>query len=70
MNVSDRSSQPLIPTELCLSLATVPILLGILSMAAISSSLQEAGVKSEEIFRGVRLPVIPFPDSRNGIDQH
>ncbi|HBE19966.1 MAG TPA: hypothetical protein DEG17_17860 [Cyanobacteria bacterium UBA11149] len=57
------------PTELCLSFATVPILLGILSMAAISSCLQEAGVKSEEIFRGVRLPVIPFPDSGNGIER-
>ncbi len=63
--MADQSFQPIIPTELCLSFATVPILLGILSMEAVSSCLHSAGVKSEEIFRGVRLPVIPFPDSGN-----
>ena len=64
--MADQSFQPIIPTELCLSFATVPIILSILSMEAVSSCLETAGVKSEEIFRGVRLPVIPFPESGKG----
>jgi hypothetical protein len=64
--VADRTSQPIIPIELCLGFATVPIILGILSMEAVSSCLETAGVKSEEIFRGARLPVLPFPESGNG----
>lgn len=52
-----------IPTDILLSLATGPVLLGVLSLQAISSSLQTLGLASEEVFRGDRLPVLPFPES-------
>lgn len=52
-----------IPTDLLLSLATAPMLLGILSIDAIFGGLESAGVSSEEIFRGERLPMLHFPDT-------
>ena len=52
-----------IPIELLLSLATAPVLLGIVSIQAVGSWLQAAGVASEEVFRGDRLPVLHFPDT-------
>ncbi len=52
-----------IPTEFLLSLATAPVLLGVVSIEAIGSWLQAAGVASEEVFRGDRLPVLHFPDT-------
>ena len=55
--------RPVIPTELLLSLATGPMLLGLLSSQAIFSWLQAAGMASEELFRGYCLPVLHFPDS-------
>ena len=61
--MTEQTPQAPIPTELLLSLATGPVLLGILSMQAIGSWVQGAGVASEEVFRGDRLPVLPFPDS-------
>lgn len=54
-----------IPAELLLSLATAPMLLGVLSTQAVFSWLQEAGINSEELFRGERLPILHFPDSHN-----
>jgi len=52
-----------IPTEFLLSLAAAPVLLGIVSIQAVGSWLQAAGVASEEVFRGDRLPVLHFPDT-------
>jgi hypothetical protein len=52
-----------IPTEFFLSLAAGPMLLGVLSAGAVFSWLQAAGVASEEVFRGDRLPVLNFPNS-------
>lgn len=52
-----------IPTELLISLATGPMLLGVLGAQAVSSWLQAVGMSSEEVFRGDRLPVLHFPDS-------
>ncbi|HEY9637574.1 MAG TPA: hypothetical protein V6D14_29540 [Coleofasciculaceae cyanobacterium] len=56
------TSKSQIPTELLLSLATGPLLLGVLSLEAVFSWLQATGISSEEVFRGDRLPVLPFPD--------
>lgn len=39
------------------------MLLGILVTDAVLSWLQAAGINSEEVFRGDRLPVLHFPDS-------
>jgi len=52
-----------IPTEFLLSLATGPLLLGVISLEAIFSGLQAAGISSEELFRGDRLPILHFPDA-------
>ncbi len=46
-----------------LSLSTAPLLLGILSEKALAQWLQTAGEASEEILRGDRLPILPFPHS-------
>ncbi|WP_293070840.1 MULTISPECIES: hypothetical protein [unclassified Moorena] len=50
------------PTKFFVSLGTAPMLLGILSIQAIGSWLETTGISSEEVFRGERLPVLPFPD--------
>lgn len=57
------ASQLGIPIDFLLSLATGPMLLGVLSIEAVFSWLQAAGVNSEEVFRGDRLPILHFPDS-------
>ncbi|MDY7012746.1 MAG: hypothetical protein SVX43_03940 [Cyanobacteriota bacterium] len=48
--------------EILLSLATVPVLFGMVAMRSLGLRLQEIGQASEEIFRGDRLPQLPFPD--------
>lgn len=55
-------SQSPVPTEFLLSLATGPLLLGIVSTCAVFSWLEDIGVASEELFRGDRLPVLHFPN--------
>jgi len=49
--------------DLLLSLATGPVLVGVISLNAIGSWLQQVGEASEEVFRGDRLPILPFPDT-------
>lgn len=51
-----------IPTGWLLSLATGPMLLGVISLEALFSALQATGISSEEVFRGDRLPILHFPD--------
>lgn len=55
-------SQSPIPTDFLLSLATGPLLLGVISTQAVFSWLADIGVASEELFRGDRLPVLHFPE--------
>ena len=45
------------------SLATMPLLVGVMGGQAIASSLQALGVLSEEIFRGDRLPLLDLSPS-------
>ncbi|MBD2744488.1 hypothetical protein [Coleofasciculus sp. FACHB-1120] len=49
--------------EIWLSLATVPMLLGVLGLKAVSELLCAIGQSSEEVFRGDRLPVLHVPNS-------
>ncbi|MGI0487597.1 hypothetical protein ACN4EK_19315 [Pantanalinema rosaneae CENA516] len=49
--------------DLWLSLATIPVLMGVLGGRAILQTVQELGQLSEEIFRGDRLPLLTFPPS-------
>ncbi len=44
------------------SVAGVPVLLAIVMMRLAQQRLEQLGVSSEEVFRGERLPVLPFPD--------
>lgn len=47
--------------EAILGTATVPLLLGVTSAASLGWLLAAVGEASEELFRGDRLPVLPFP---------
>ena len=49
--------------ELLLSLATGPMLVGVISLNRIGSWLQQVGEASEEVLRGDRLPILPFPET-------
>ncbi|MBD1890592.1 hypothetical protein [Coleofasciculus sp. FACHB-SPT9] len=51
--------------EIWLSLATVPMLLGVLGIKAVSELLCAIGQNSEEVFRGDRLPVLHVPNLGN-----
>ena len=52
-----------ISSDIVLSLATGPVLLGLLGNKAINELLLEVGLSSEEIFRGDRLPMLNFPQN-------
>lgn len=58
---------------LWLSLATIPLLLFLLSAKALFDLMQQLGLASEELFRGDRLPIInlfdPFGSETNNPDQ-
>ena len=62
MAAATPSKSP-IPTDFFLSLATGPLLIGVLAADAVCSWLQVSGISSEEVFRGERLPLLHFPDS-------
>ncbi|NEP00785.1 MAG: hypothetical protein F6K58_19390 [Symploca sp. SIO2E9] len=57
-----ETPKTLMPAEFLLSLATGPMLIGLLSSQAIFSWLQATGIASEEVFRGYSLPVLHFPE--------
>jgi hypothetical protein len=48
--------------NVCLSVATIPVLIGFLAIRATAKALGELGEKSEEVFRGDRLPLLHFPE--------
>lgn len=67
MNSFDQpSSNPTlsfrIPPEVLVSLASGPLLLALLGSKAATQLLAEISQQSEELFRGDRLPLLPFPD--------
>lgn len=47
-----------IPTNLLLSLGTIPVLAVLIGSKAIGKALIELGQASEELFRGDRLPML------------
>lgn len=54
-----------LPAPLLLSLATMPLIVGLWGVKAMGGFLRDLGEASEEVFRGERLPVLHFPhDSR------
>jgi hypothetical protein len=50
------------PAEVLLSFLTFPLLVGIVSTENVIREMQESSTASEEIFRGDRLPILPFPE--------
>lgn len=54
----------LIPSNLVLSLVTLPLLGGLLAAKATAEFVSSIGIESEEVFRGSRLPVLNFPHTK------
>lgn len=52
-----------IPVEVLISLTTGPALVLLIANKAIGSLIGEFSQRSEELFRGDRLPTVPFPGS-------
>lgn len=59
-----------ISPEVLLSLATAPLLFGILATRALANVFQEAGQISEELFRGDRLPILNIPVASSSEEKH
>lgn len=55
------ASSPLHLSDLLLGAATVPLLLGLVAGRILAKTIQEAGLLSEEVFRGDRLPILATP---------
>jgi len=51
-----------IPQSLILEIGTASILLLLTSQKVTVEALESIGQASEELFRGDRLPILPFPD--------
>ncbi|MBE9115382.1 hypothetical protein IQ249_05660 [Lusitaniella coriacea LEGE 07157] len=49
------------PSEILLSLATPPVLFGMVAVQSLAQGLQNIGQVSEEVFRGHRLPILNLP---------
>jgi hypothetical protein len=58
---TSQTPEAILPVEIVVSLATGPLLLGVLCGKASLKFLQALGEASEELFRGDRLPVLQFP---------
>ena len=63
-NHANEANRPIsrAPVKLLVSLATVPTLVAIVSLQALLQQVQALANNSEEIFRGDRLPLLPFPE--------
>jgi hypothetical protein len=53
-----------LPTQILVSIGTVPLLLGVLGTRALAKGIQDLGQSSEEVFRGDRLPTLKITNSR------
>lgn len=62
---TSQTSEAIFPVEIIISLATGPLLLGVLCGKASLKFLQAIGEASEEVFRGDRLPVLQFPKAES-----
>ncbi|KJH73412.1 hypothetical protein [Aliterella atlantica] len=50
-----------IPNQILLQISTVPVLAALVAGKAVAETMQAIGQSSEEVFRGDRLPILPFP---------
>ena len=46
-----------------ISAATLPLLSGLAILSTVTQKTTELGQLSEELFRGDRLPILPFPET-------
>ena len=53
-----------VPSDILLSLVTLPMLGGLVVAGAAAEFVASIGIESEEVFRGSRLPVLNFPQSQ------
>ncbi len=49
-----------LPTDIAISLVTLPMLAAVVSSQLLAHTLQQIGDSSEELFRGDRLPSLPL----------
>ncbi|MGK7929079.1 MAG: hypothetical protein AB4290_28230 [Spirulina sp.] len=56
-------------SEVLLSFLTFPVIVGIVTVETVIREIQESSAASEEIFRGDRLPILPFPDPQDVMNQ-
>ena len=63
----EKVSPPQISSEILLSLATTPLVLGILASRGAGELMSGLGESSEEIFRGDRLPMLKFPQPQQEV---
>ena len=66
-NPTSKTPSWKISSDIVLSLATGPVLVGLLANKAINELLSEIGLYSEEIFRGDRLPILNFPQNPSNL---
>lgn len=52
-----------IPNDLVLQVGTASLLVGLIGSKAVAQAAKAIGQASEEVFRGDRLPILPFPDT-------
>ena len=52
-----------IPNDVVLQVGTASLLLGLIGSKAVAEAAKAIGQASEEVFRGDRLPVLPFPET-------
>jgi hypothetical protein len=57
-----NNSLGILPMQVVLGLASVPSIAGAIALRVALHHLERLGVGSEEVFRGERLPALPFPD--------
>jgi hypothetical protein len=55
------TSRPLGWAEICIGLATPPIVLAAIVTPVMGRSLQQISRWSDDLLRGERLPLLPFP---------
>jgi hypothetical protein len=48
--------------QVLLQMGTVPVLLAMLGIRAYAELIESVGQSAEEILRGDRLPILPFPE--------
>lgn len=54
-----------IASNTLLQLGTVPLLAALVAGKALTPALTAISAASEEVFRGDRLPILPFPEQNN-----